>query len=387
MFGGQNLQPADNQTQLNDMWILTLPSFTWIEVDQSSQSVPYARAGHSCNIWQGQMVVVGGYIGDEISCDSPGVYVYDLSSLTWVEQFTALSTSNGSASSSSSSSTASESIEGTSSSTAAAQSSGASEGFVSSTETNPYNQQLAQLANETDPGGLEGSYGYEVPKVIISVIGGAQTGGATLTTPRVTATEGPLATGKALVYTVTQSGGATVTETSAPGSGGNATGGSGGGSGSSGHSGPNVAAIVAGVIAGLLFMLVCYLAFCAWLYRKQLVLYKRHVEMAQRRVLGEKPPPAFQGLMASQPGESDKSSSQKYGGASLLVPSEEASSARSGSNGTWPGHVRNNSGTESLVARSSSDNEEMEDLLAGHEPTFLGVMLAPRRSLRVINRD
>ena len=28
-----------------------------------------------------------------------------------------------------------------------------------------------------------------------------------------------------------------------------------------------------------------------------------------------------------------------------------------------------------------------DDLLAGKEPTFLGTMLAPRRSLRVINRD
>lgn len=45
MFGGQNLQPYGNQTEYNDMWILTLPSFTWIQVDQSGQSVPYGRSG------------------------------------------------------------------------------------------------------------------------------------------------------------------------------------------------------------------------------------------------------------------------------------------------------------------------------------------------------
>ena len=33
MFGGQSLLPYGNQTQYNDMWILTLPSFTWIQVN------------------------------------------------------------------------------------------------------------------------------------------------------------------------------------------------------------------------------------------------------------------------------------------------------------------------------------------------------------------
>lgn len=95
MFGGQNLIPAGNQTQYNDMWILTLPSFTWIKVDQSGQSVPYGRSGHTCNVWDGQMVMVGGYTGDQsLSCDSPGIYVYDLSALEWVNQFTASGSSD-----------------------------------------------------------------------------------------------------------------------------------------------------------------------------------------------------------------------------------------------------------------------------------------------------
>lgn len=51
MFGGQNLTPYGNQSQFDDMWILTLPSFTWIEVDQSGQSVPAGRSGQTCNIW------------------------------------------------------------------------------------------------------------------------------------------------------------------------------------------------------------------------------------------------------------------------------------------------------------------------------------------------
>jgi len=186
-----------------------------------------------------------------------------------------------------------------------------------------------------------------------------------------------------LTYTVTQSGGATVTETSSP-SGSNSTGS--GNNNSSGNSGPNIAAIVAGTIAGLLFILVCYLAFCAWLYRKQLSLYKRHVEMTQRQALGEKPP-AIPGLIASNE-ESDKSSSARYGAGGVISRGESNSASDSGGQSAWSNAIRNNSsGTATPLRRTSSETGEMEDLLAGHEPTFLGIVLAPRRSLRVINRD
>lgn len=51
MFGGQNLTPYGNQSQFDDLWILTVPAFTWIRVDQSGQSVPPGRSGHTCNVW------------------------------------------------------------------------------------------------------------------------------------------------------------------------------------------------------------------------------------------------------------------------------------------------------------------------------------------------
>lgn len=44
-------------------------------------------------------------------------------------------------------------------------------------------------------------------------------------------------------------------------------------------------------------------------------------------------------------------------------------------------------GEYSSVRRSSEVSDTEEDLLQGREPTFVGVMLNPRRSLRVINRD
>ncbi|KAJ3571237.1 hypothetical protein NPX13_g5448 [Xylaria arbuscula] len=59
MYGGQNLLPVDEQVQYTDIWILTIPSFTWIKVD-SPDNEPPARAGHSCAARDGQIVVVGG---------------------------------------------------------------------------------------------------------------------------------------------------------------------------------------------------------------------------------------------------------------------------------------------------------------------------------------
>lgn len=382
MFGGQNLQPAANQTQYSDMWILTIPSFTWIEVDQAGQ-IPYGRSGHTCNIWDGQMIVVGGYVGDQLSCDSPGIYVFDLSTLRWGEEFTALSAAmNSTSSGSSSASSAASTAASTGTSTVAA-SKASSSTFVSNSETNPFNQQPAQLTNTTNVGGLEGSYGYEVPEAVVSVIGGGTTGGATVTAPAQTATDGPLATGKPQTYTVTQPDGSTVTETSTPGS--TTTGSS---SSSSGSNGPNVAAIVAGVIAGLFFLLACYLAFCAWLYRKQLKLYKQHVEMAQRQALNEKPP-AIPGLISTRDNSSDR---RRPDG--TKISSEANSAAGSGGQSVWntryerQGSGSANSGAQaSLLRRSSEASAEGGDLLSGNEPSFWGTMLAPRRSLRIVNSD
>jgi hypothetical protein len=41
----------------------------------------------------------------------------------------------------------------------------------------------------------------------------------------------------------------------------------------------------------------------------------------------------------------------------------------------------------SRLSDRASLNSSTEDLLAGHEPSFISVILSPRRTLRVINRD
>ncbi|KAI7229559.1 kelch repeat protein [Hortaea werneckii] len=415
MFGGQRLQPYGSQEQYDDMWILTLPSFTWIEVDMSGQSVPYGRSGHSCNIWDAQMVMVGGYVGDQLSCESPGIYVFDLSNCQWVQEFTALSAGNADSSSSSAGTGADEDgDEDTSTSDSS------SDSIVSD---NPLNQQPAQLANSTDPGGLQGSYGYKVPQIIIDKIGGNENGGATVTTPLVTATDGPLATGSATTYTLTND----PTSTSQTSSSGNDDNNSNGGSkntddpnpnndndktsslDSRGNS-PNIPAIVIGTICGLLFLLALYLAFCAYIYRAQLGLYRRHVEMMnqrQRRVGSEEeeedeklPAAGFSGAGLLMAGSTDGRSGSSSGKNSSERSSKHGRRGGGGGGGGGGSHegCQNGNLPPSMMTNphpmmttaggeGGSERSSTEDLLAGQEPTFVGVLLNPRRSFKVVNRD
>ena len=288
------------------------------------------------------MVVLGGYVGEELSCDSPGIYVFNMSSLSWSDQFTAL--------------TGDKALQTYSGKGSAG---------------NP----LAQQANQRGFGaeaGLEGSYGYAVPEAVQNVVGGEATGGATLTAPVQTPTQGPIATGKPLTYTVTGPDGATITEVV----GGN------GSSSSGGHSGPNIGAIVAGVIAGIFAVIAAYFAFCAWIYRKQVQIWKNHAAMVTTRANAEK-----QGTLTSSSG---KNSSERHprtlGGSShgaaagsfdvQRLPSAEHPTAYGGPGAEW--------------GRRSSEGSVTDDLLSGSEPSFWGtrgVLLNPRRSLRVINRD
>lgn len=360
MFGGQNLQPAQEQTQYDDMWILSVPSFTWIEVDQSKQSVPYARAGHSCHLWDGQMIVVGGYVGQELSCDSPGIYVFNTSSLEWSDQFTTLTGDR-----------ATKAYNG-----------------KDSDEGNPLSQQGNQRGFDAKSG-LEGSYNYKVPSVVQEVIGGGETGGATLTAPRQTPTDGPYKTGSPITYTVTGPDGSTITGGS--GSGNSMNGGGGG---------PNIGAIIAGVIAGVFFLVAAYFAFCAWIYRRQVKLWKEHAAMVTAHAAAEKNDTATAAaagtIASSYKGSSERArrdmmgtrSSNGTGGAAIRTSDERGGpSTYTGAAGV-AGAGGAGGGADPLGR--SSEESSTDDLLAGLEPSFWGprgVLLNPRRSLRVINRD
>ena len=290
------------------------------------------------------MVVVGGYVGPDLACDAPGIYVFDTSQLTWVNNYTT--------------------FEG----------------------GNDLNQQDSQKA---DNRAVSGSFGYQVPKPVQSVIGGNEQGAATVTQPSQSATIGPMATGKPITYTVTGPGGV-VTTTSNPSSRPGTP------ELNSNQKGTNVGAIVAGVIAGSFAILAAYLGFCAYLYRRQLHLYKNHVAMVQRSSMGL-PSPADKAVFAGYKSSQEGSSPSRYHKNST---EQSSNSGGRGSGRTGAGYTQvpqmsgasgsGNSGEEGrgrVGADQSSVNSSQEDLMMVHEPSFVGVLLNPRRSLRVINRD
>lgn len=345
MFAGQDLTPPGNQTQRNDMWILSVPSFTWIEVDQGTEkaSIPPPRAGHLCHAWDGQMIVLGGY-NTNLGCDTPGIYVFNMSSLSWSNQFTAVTAKN-----------------------ALQRYNKDDKGSTG----NPLSQQINQRGFGVDAG-IEGSYGYAVPEPVQQVIGGGPTGGATLTAPYQTATQGPLATGKPQTYTVTGPDGATITNVI----NGNPS--------SSSRDGPNIGAIIAGVIAGVFFVVAAYFAFCAWIYRRQVQIWKKHAAVMQTRAnaTAEK-----HGTYTSSSGKlSSERNTGTAGGSSnggVAAGSFDIARRNSGDGTAYAGP-----GAE--WARRNSEGSVIDGLLDVHEPTFWGargVLLNPRRSLRVINRD
>lgn len=297
-FGGQNLVPYMQQEQYEDMWILTIPAFTWIKVDQDNQSVPPARAGHTCDIVGSQMVVVGGYVGDELSCDSPGVYVFDVSNLQWATTYSAA---------------------------AAGFSGKGSKGGKGAVSSGP----------------------YRVPEAVVKVIGGNGEGGAKVTKPiRQADPDSPIFTGEPPGYrytqypklsfaTITAADGSliTTTSTSRP-------------DGDDGGSSPNIGAIVGGVVGGIVFIVLL-------LFLGAYILYRRKIKELR--------------ASAAMLPNSARSSG---------VPGEKLSD-----DGTSAG--RNSGGTGPPGFTHLGKNGSSTDLVG--EPTFWGVLLSPRRSLRVVN--
>jgi hypothetical protein len=87
LYGGFDGMHLDKDSSFNDdVWILSLPSFTWMRVARGTDS--HARAGHKCvKAGADMMMVVGGYTpmtGSELKCLEGGVIqVFNLSSLQW----------------------------------------------------------------------------------------------------------------------------------------------------------------------------------------------------------------------------------------------------------------------------------------------------------------
>ncbi|KAI5925344.1 hypothetical protein F4810DRAFT_75275 [Camillea tinctor] len=360
MYGGQNLLPYGQQIQYTDVWILTIPSFTWIKADTSGDEPP-ARAGHQCAARDGQMIVVGGYVGEDIPCDSPGIYNFDASSFEWTGSFSAAN---------------------------------------------------HPADSHSDNSVLAGSYGYRVPGAVQSVIGGSPSGGATATQPASgPATDGPFKTGTPPVFTIT-----------APASTATVTGGA---NSVPGDPAPAAAAtsgtIAAGVIAGFAGLAALYLGFCAWLWRRQVRVYKRHMAVANRyNADGTEEEGAAGGLVAAREklrknhlhrrGSSSVDNDERFGWvgqqylgeppttAWMMSSSDEPSPGGSSSAGRhrpsedrspWPYDSYLGGGglgrAKSAASRSTGSGGSAEALLDGRQPNFFSVVLGPRRALRVVN--
>ncbi|KAM5356117.1 hypothetical protein ACJ41O_002763 [Fusarium nematophilum] len=337
MFGGQNL-PFGNQTQYDDMYILTIPSFTWIKVDQKGQNTPAARAGHTCAMYDGQIVVVGG-VGQDIECD-PGMYVFDASSLQWQDKF---------------------------------QSGG------------------HDSDHHADNFVLAGSHGYRVPDAVREVVGGDSDGGATATTPAAgPATGGPFATGKPPVFTITQGATATVrvgetgTSTASPEDDDN------------GGDEVNGGLVAAGVIAGIFGALALYLGFCAWLYRRQVRAYRNHLAVSNRYSGVSNstfdPSSSSSGGAAAAARSTSReslfgwvgSSREQQWAAEPKWPLEDDDDTTP-SGGESSGLAGAPKRSEDTRPGTSHSGGSTEGLLEGQEPSFFNVVMGPRRALRVVN--
>jgi len=233
------------------------------------------------------MIVIGGYVGQELSCDSPGIYVFNASGASWTKEFIA--------------------------------------------STAKLNAVLA------------GPVEYRVPQIVVNVIGGDAYGGARVTKPaRAPDQDSPVASGKpgdykfttilphptGTIAIITNSDGSVTTSTSISGSGGS------GGSGSA--STPKIGAIVGGAVGGIACLVALVLLGAYIWYRKKI----RELRVASAKIV-----------------------------------ESNGHSRRLSETG-----LKENSGPLGGV----EGNESAVDL-HGEEPSFWGVLLSPKRSLRVVN--
>jgi hypothetical protein len=88
-YGGfDGLDPTG--TFSDDVYVLSIPTFTWVKVKSGTGS--HGRAGHKCvKPYPDQMIVVGGYAsltGQQPSCVEGGVLqIFNLSSTLWLDNY------------------------------------------------------------------------------------------------------------------------------------------------------------------------------------------------------------------------------------------------------------------------------------------------------------
>lgn len=89
-YGGYDgLHATDESYFKDDVWVLSLPSFTWTKV--ASGRSGWGRAGHKCVMpYPDQMMVVGGYPaqpGTGSTCLTDIIMLFNVSSLEWLDSY------------------------------------------------------------------------------------------------------------------------------------------------------------------------------------------------------------------------------------------------------------------------------------------------------------
>lgn len=99
MYGG--LSDSFSQDTFRDLWVLTLPSFEWILLDDGSsgppnpdysQTHPGQREGHTCHVVRNSVAVMfGGRVTPDFSraCETTALYAFDMNQQKWVERYDA----------------------------------------------------------------------------------------------------------------------------------------------------------------------------------------------------------------------------------------------------------------------------------------------------------
>lgn len=88
-YGGYDGRRQKESTAFSDdVWVLSLPSFTWVKLHQGTSQ---ARAGHKCVMpYPDQMIVIGGYPaldGFNLRCLDETVRVFNLTTGKWVQRY------------------------------------------------------------------------------------------------------------------------------------------------------------------------------------------------------------------------------------------------------------------------------------------------------------
>lgn len=93
VYGGTySGQSTGEPPQLEDVWVLSVPSFEWFNVynGTADAAAPGKREAHSCHAVAGrQMLVYGGRSKPQQNqtCDSTGVFAFDMVDLAWQTEF------------------------------------------------------------------------------------------------------------------------------------------------------------------------------------------------------------------------------------------------------------------------------------------------------------